>query len=387
MSDERILLSHGGGGKIAHELIVGEFLPIFGNAELNELGDSAVVAFCNVGGHPRVAPSSLCEKPGGHTGPPPQEDLAFTTDSFVVKPIFFPGGDIGRLAVCGTVNDLAVAGAEPLYVSLALIIEEGFLLDDLRRILRSVKAAADEAGVRIVCGDTKVVERGSADGMFITTSGVGRMLRSAGQRVNRSAGQHTAADALPSDLQTCGPADLGPKGIRSGDVVLVSGTLGDHAVAVLSARKGIEFRTEVTSDVQPINDLARALMAAADVRCMRDPTRGGAAAVLNELAAAAGVSVELDEEALPVKPGVRGACDVLGLDPLYAANEGKLIAFVSAATAQSALDALRTHPKGRDAAIIGRVIPGPSARVTLRTHLGGRRFVDMPAGEQLPRIC
>ena len=369
-TDERILLSHGGGGKLAQELIAREFLPVFGDPALKELGDSAILSFPVVGADAGVGPPSAYlraeQKEGGHpasgvnSGPPLQEKLAFTTDAFVVKPIFFPGGDIGRLAVCGTVNDLAVAGAEPLYLSLAMVIEEGFRLEDLRRIVRSAKAAADEACVRIVCGDTKVVERGSADGVFLATSGVGR---------------------VPEGV------DLSPKRIRTGDAVLVTGTLGDHAIAVLSAREGIEFRTEVTSDVQPVNDLARTLLAAADVRCMRDPTRGGAAAVLNELAQAAQVAVELDEWAIPVRPEVRSACDVLGLDPLYAANEGKIIAFIPAESAAAALAAVRAHAKGQRAALIGRVIEDRAGRVTMRTGLGGRRIVDMPMGEQLPRIC
>ena len=331
---ERILLSHGGGGKLARELLERELVPVFTDEALAELGDSALVEGA--------------------------ERLAFTTDSYVVQPIFFPGGDIGRLAVCGTVNDLAVAGAEPLYVSLSMILEEGLLFEELRRIIRSVKAAAEEADVRIVCGDTKVVEHGSADDMYLTTSGVGRV------PVGR---------------------ELSPKNIRAGDAVLVSGTLGDHSIAVMSAREGIEFRTEVTSDVQPVNDLARKLLSAAEVRCMRDPTRGGVAGILNELAGAAGVSMELDEKDIPVSAGVRGACDILGLDPLYAANEGKIVAIVSAETARSALEAMRSHPRGRQAAIIGRVGKDHPGRLALRTLPGGRRIVDMPMGEQLPRIC
>ncbi len=331
---ERIMLSHGGGGKLARELLERELLPVLADEALAELGDSALVEGA--------------------------ERLAFTTDSYVVQPIFFPGGDIGRLAVCGTVNDLAVAGAEPLYVSLSMILEEGLPFEDLRRIIRSVKAAAEEADVRIVCGDTKVVEHGSADGMFLTTSGVGRM----------DAG-----------------IDLSPRHIQPGDTVLVSGTLGDHSIAVMSAREGIEFRTEVRSDVQPVNALARALLSAAEVRCMRDPTRGGVAGILNELARAAGVSMELDEKDIPVSAAVRGACDVLGLDPLYAANEGKIVAIVSRETGESALKAMKSHPHGRQAAIIGRAAKDHPGRVSLRTRLGGRRIIDMPMGEQLPRIC
>ena len=320
--------------KLARELLERELLPVLADEALAELGDSALVEGA--------------------------ERLAFTTDSYVVQPIFFPGGDIGRLAVCGTVNDLAVAGAEPLYVSLSMILEEGLPFEDLRRIIRSVKAAAEEADVRIVCGDTKVVEHGSADGMFLTTSGVGRM----------DAG-----------------IDLSPGHIQPGDTVLVSGTLGDHSIAVMSAREGIEFRTEVRSDVQPVNALARALLSAAEVRCMRDPTRGGVAGILNELARAAGVSMELDERDIPVSAAVRGACDVLGLDPLYAANEGKIVAIVSRETGESALKAMKSHPHGRQAAIIGRAAKDHPGRVSLRTRLGGRRIIDMPMGEQLPRIC
>jgi len=327
-------MSHGGGGKLARELVVRELLPVLADEALAELGDSAFVEGA--------------------------EHLAFTTDSFVVKPIFFPGGDIGRLAVCGTVNDLAVAGAQPLYLSLSMILEEGLLVENLRRIVRSVKAAAQEAGVRVVCGDTKVVEHGSADGMYLTTSGIGKL--SAGTR-------------------------LSPRNMRPGDVVLVSGTLGDHSIAVLSAREGIEFRTDVTSDVQPLNDLAQKLLSAAEVRCMRDPTRGGLAGLLNELAESAALSIQLDEKCIPVTDAVRGACDVLGLDPMYAANEGKLVAVVSPETADSALQALKTHPRGHRGATIGRVEKGHPGRVTMRTALGGRRIVDMPVGEQLPRIC
>jgi hydrogenase expression/formation protein HypE len=337
MSDQapdRILLSHGGGGKLAHELIVNELVPVFADEALAELTDSALV-----------------------TG---AERLAFTTDGFVVKPIFFPGGDIGRLAVCGTVNDLSVMGATPLYLSLAMIIEEGLPIADLRRIVRSVRDAAVEADVRIVCGDTKVVEHGSADGIFLTTSGIGRI--------------------MPG-------REFTPSRIVPGDVVLVSGTLGDHSIAVMSAREGIEFRTEVKSDVQPMNDLVGVLASAADVHCMRDPTRGGVAGVLNELAASARASMEIEERAIPVTEGVRGACEMLGLDPLYAANEGKLVVIVAAESAESALKAMRAHRRGRDAAIIGTVAKEHPGRVTMRTLVGGRRIVDMPMGEQLPRIC
>jgi hydrogenase expression/formation protein HypE len=287
--------------------------------------------------------------------------LAFTTDSFVVRPIFFPGGDIGRLAICGTVNDLAVGGAQPLYVAAAFILEEGLPLDDLRRIAQSMRQACDEAGVTLVTGDTKVVDRGKGDQVFITTSGVG---------------------VVPAGR------DLSIRNARPGDQVLVSGTIGDHGVAILSAREGLEFETTLQSDCAPLTSLAQALLAACPaVRLMRDPTRGGVSSALNELASASRVGVKLWEDRLSIRPEVHAACEILGLDPLYVANEGKLLAVVPADAGDCAVAALRSHPLGRAAEIIGEIVADHAGLVTLRSRIGGERVVTMLAGEQLPRIC
>jgi hydrogenase expression/formation protein HypE len=287
--------------------------------------------------------------------------LAFTTDSFVVRPLFFPGGDIGRLAVHGTVNDLAVGGARPLFLSAAFILEEGLPLTDLQRIVASMREACREAGVALVTGDTKVVDRGKGDGVFITTSGIG--------------------------LVPEGRA-LSIHGARPGDCVLVSGTLGDHGIAIMSVREGLEFETVLESDTAPLNGLAEAVLEACPgTRCMRDPTRGGLSSVLNELAAASDVGVELDEAAIPLRPEVRGACEMLGLDPLYVANEGKLVAVVPPEDADRALAAMRAHPLGTNAAVVGTVVAKHAGMVTLRSRVGGERVVTLLAGEQLPRIC
>ncbi len=317
------------------ELVRSVFLPAYGSKELADLSDSAVF-----------------ESPSGRA--------AFTTDCFVVRPLFFRGGDIGRLAVSGTVNDLAVAGARPAFLSAGMIIEEGLEMDVLRRIAESMGAAAREAGVAIAAGDTKVVERGAADKVFVTTAGIGFF--DSGAR-------------------------FGPEEIRPGDAVLVTGTLGDHGIAVLSEREGIGFETPAVSDVAPVQGLVEAMKAAGGVHAMRDPTRGGAAAALNELASAARFGVELSESDIPVKPEVSAACAMLGLDPLSVANEGKVVAFVSAATAGAVLDAARRHPLGRDAAIIGWVSEGRPGVVVLKTRVGGLKRVEMPRGEGLPRIC
>jgi hydrogenase expression/formation protein HypE len=284
-----------------------------------------------------------------------------TTDSFVVHPIFFPGGDIGKLAVHGTVNDLAVGGAEPLYLSAAFILEEGFALADLERVVRSMRDACEEASVRLVAGDTKVVERGKGDQIFITTTGVGR---------------------VPPQIE------LSARNAHPGDRILVSGTMGDHGMAVLSVREGLEFETVLESDTRPLHGLARAILDAAPrgVRCMRDPTRGGLATALNEIAHASAVSMAIEEIAVPVRPEVRGACELLGFDPLYVANEGKLVAIVAPEAAPAVLAAMRAHPDGRDAAMVGEVGDGQPA-VTLRSVVRGTRTVPMLAGEQLPRIC
>ena len=327
-SDEVVTLAHGAGGKSTRKLVEGLFVEELSNPLLDELGDAAVV-----------------------------DGLAFTTDSFVVKPLFFRGGDIGALAVNGTVNDLAVAGAEPLWLSAGFVIEEGFPLGDLRRIARSMSRAADAAGVAVVAGDTKVVERGSADGLFVTTAGVGRMRATFGQP-------------------------------QPGDRVLLSGTIGDHGFAVLVARGDLKLESRLESDTAALNGLTASLVELGPrLRWMRDPTRGGLATTLNELAGACGLTVRLDEGSLPIRAEVAGAAEILGIDPLYVANEGKLVAVVAPEAAESALTALRAEPLGRDAAIIGEVAADTDGLVVLDTALGGSRIVDMLVGDPLPRIC
>ncbi|GAC1553225.1 MAG: hydrogenase expression/formation protein HypE [Herpetosiphon sp.] len=343
LRDEYITLSHGSGGKATHNLIEGVFAPAFSNPLLDRMDDAATFT---------VAP--------GADGAAPA--LAFTTDTYVVSPLFFPGGDIGRLAVHGTVNDLAVAGARPLYLSAGFILEEGFPIEKLRRIVGSMAAAAQEAGVVIVTGDTKVVQRGKADGIFINTAGIGEV------RVSWPIGQAQA---------------------RPGDKVLLSGPVGDHGIAIMLAREELEIETDVQSDTAPLHDLVAAVLAAAGshIHCLKDPTRGGVATTLNEVALASEVSIALDEHAIPVRAGVRGACEILGLDPLTIANEGKLLAIVAADHADAALAAMRGHPLGREAAIIGEVRAEPVAMVFLRTDIGGTRVLDMLVGDPLPRIC
>ncbi|MGK4000583.1 hydrogenase expression/formation protein HypE [Sorangium sp. So ce1024] len=332
--------AHGGGGKAMQDLIDDVILGALDNPGLDVDEDQA-----------RLAIADLAAA---------GDRLAFTTDSYVVRPLFFPGGDIGKLAVHGTVNDLAVAGARPLYLSCALVLEEGLPIGVLRAVLASMGAAAEEAGVRIVTGDTKVVERGAADGMYVTTAGVGVIPRG----VSPSA-----------------------RAVRPGDVVIASGTLGDHGAAIVVARGDLKLEAEIQSDSQPLHDLVAALVAAAPVHALRDATRGGVAAVLNEWAMASGVAIHLDAAALPVRPVVRGLCEVLGFDPLHLANEGKLVAAVPEEHAARALAVMRAHPRGRDAAIIGRGREGPPGVVTMSTGFGGERVVALPLGEQLPRIC
>jgi hydrogenase expression/formation protein HypE len=337
--DERITLSHGAGGKSTHALVEALFLAELRNPLLEPLADSAVFAVAN-GGGPR---------------------LALSTDSYVVKPLFFPGGDIGELAVNGTVNDLAMAGARPLCLSAGFIVEEGFAIEELQRIVASMGRAAEAAGVHVGAGDTKVVERGNADGVYVNTSGVG---------------------LVETD------AELSPALIRPGDRLLVSGTIGDHGMAIMIARGELELEVELESDTAALNGLARALLdATGGVRCLRDPTRGGLATVLAELALAAEVGIVIDERALPVRPEVTGACEILGIDPLYVANEGKLVAVVAPDEADAALAAVRSHPAGRDAQLIGEVRDEPPGLVLLETAFGGSRVVDMLAGDPLPRIC
>ena len=333
---EEILLGHGSGGKLTARLIEKIFLPAFRNPALEALDDQAIVS---VNG----------------------SRLAFTTDSYVVTPIFFPGGDIGELAVNGTVNDLAVGGAEPLFLSLAFILEEGLPLADLQRVVDSAKRAAERAGVRIVTGDTKVVGRGSGDKIFINTSGIG---------------------LVPPGI------DLSSRNVRPGDAILLSGTIGDHGVAIMSTREGLEFEGELESDTAALHDLvAAALRASPGIHAMRDPTRGGLAATLVEVASRQRVGIEVDETAIPVRDTVRGACEILGLDPLLVANEGKLVVFVPERESERVLEAMRGHPLGCLAARIGRVTEAHPAFVLLRTPVGGDRVLDLPFGEVLPRIC
>ena len=339
---DHVVLGHGSGGQLSADLIRRLFVPGFGNDVLGALEDQATL---------NLGPGSGVEAPR----------LAFTTDSFVVRPLFFPGGDIGRLAVHGTVNDLAVGGARPLFLSAAFILEEGLPLADLRRIVDSMRRACDEAGVSMVTGDTKVVDRGKGDGVFITTSGIGLVPD------GRSLSIHSA---------------------RPGDRILVSGTLGDHGIAIMSVREGLEFETVLESDSASLNGLTEAILEACpQTRCMRDPTRGGLSSALNELAEASNVGVVLDEESIPLRREVRAACEMLGLDPLYVANEGKLIAVVPPEDAGRVLDAMRAHPLGRDAALIGEVVDGHPGMVILRSRVGGERVVTLLSGEQLPRIC
>lgn len=334
----RVTMAHGGGGRAMRDLIETVFTRVFQPPGSEDQARLMHVAL---------------QEPGAR--------LAFTTDSFVVTPMEFPGGDIGKIAVCGTVNDLAVGGARPLWLSAAFIIEEGTEIALLERIAASMQAEAEAAGVRIVTGDTKVVERGKGDGVFVTTAGVG---------------------VIPSGR------DLGAARIRAGDLVLVNGHLGDHGAAILAARGDLALETDLKSDCAALGHLMEAVLSAApDARAARDATRGGLASALNEMAAEAGVAVELDEAALPLRAEVRGMCEILGLDPLYLANEGTLVLFVPEDQAQAALAAMRARPEGRDAAIVGRAHAGQSGRVTLRSPFGGARIVDMLVGEQLPRIC
>lgn len=339
LRDQHVTLSHGSGGKASHNLVEGIFAPAFSNPLLDIMDDAATFA---VDGH--------------------QARLAFTTDSFVVNPLFFPGGDIGRLAIHGTINDLATAGAEPLYLSAGFILEEGFSIAELQRIVDSMAAAATEAGVSIVTGDTKVVERGKADGLYINTAGVGQVRAS---------------------------WPLGQMHARPGDKILLSGPVGDHGIAVMLAREELDIEAAVESDSAALHTLVADVLAAGGegVHCLKDPTRGGLATTLNEIALGSEAAIALDERLIPVRAGVRGACEILGLDPLTIANEGKLIVVVAPNAARAVLQAMRAHPLGQETALIGEVRPEPAAMVFLRTELGGTRVLDMLVGDPLPRIC
>jgi hydrogenase expression/formation protein HypE len=341
LRDATINLSHGSGGKAMRALIEDVFLGAFGNPLLDPLEDQAVVPIAELA--------------------PLGDRLAFTTDSYVVDPLFFPGGDIGTLAVAGTVNDLAVSGARPLFLSCGFVLEEGLPLDVLRRVVTSMRRVADEAGVQIVTGDTKVVERGAADRLFINTAGIG---------VVRTGVAMSASNA------------------RHGDKVIVTGMLGDHGTAILIARNQLALEADLRSDCQPLHRLVEAMLVACPViHCLRDATRGGVATVLNEFAIASSVGIRIREPDLPVRDVVRGACEMLGLDPLFLANEGVLVAVVPAAHLPDVLAAIRANPAGRDASVIGEVTEGPRGMVIMQTGFGGERIVDMLVGEQLPRIC
>ncbi|MBI5184367.1 MAG: hydrogenase expression/formation protein HypE [Nitrospinae bacterium] len=337
MTDDTIQLAHGSGGKKSHELIHQLFLPFFNNPYLNKLNDQAVL---NCGG----------------------KRLSFSTDTYVVDPIFFPGGNIGELAVNGTVNDVCMCGARPFFLSAGFIIEEGFSIEELRAIVKSMQEAAKRANVLIVTGDVKVVNRGKGDKVFINTTGIGFM-------------EH--------DLE------LSSEKLKPGDAVLLSGSIGDHGMAILSLREGLSFETTIKSDTAPLNGLVEEIIKAGGrhVRAMRDPTRGGLAATLNEFAEASKVGIHIMEDSLPVNPAVLGACEILGIDPLYVANEGKLVAVVAPEGEEAVLRAMRAHPLGKETARIGEAGYKNPGMVDMLTKIGGRRIVDMPVGEQLPRIC
>ena len=333
---KKILLAHGSGGRLSHELIKDLFLRSFDNKFLRKLGDSAIFE---------------------------KEKIrwAFTTDSYVIRPLFFPGGDIGKLAVCGTINDLAVAGATPLFLSCALIIEEGLEVSTLEKVVYSIKETAEGAGVQIITGDTKVVEHGGADGLFINTSGVGIV-----------------------KIQE----NLSPARIEVGDRILINGTIGDHSIATLSRREEFDFQTKLESDCAPLNDLIETVLSDSQgIKMMRDPTRGGIASILNETASGQAFGIELWEEKIPIKEEVASICEMLGFDPLYLANEGKVVLVAKQEEAEKLLSILRSHPLGKESQIVGKVVTEAKGKVYLRTRIGTRRVVDMLTGEQLPRIC
>jgi hydrogenase expression/formation protein HypE len=339
--DSNITLAHGSGGKAMRDLIDEIFVSNFDNPILSQLEDQATFNL-----------ASLMQQ---------GDRLAFTTDSYVVDPLFFPNGDIGKLAVNGTVNDLAVSGAKPLYLSCSVIIEEGLPVDTLRRVAESMKAASKKAGVQIVTGDTKVVERGAADKLFINTAGIG---------------------VIPAGVA------ISAHNIQPGDAVIINGELGNHGAAILIARGELALSSNIESDCQPLNNLVETILSVCPkVHAMRDATRGGLATVLNEFAISSDVGIRIDEQSIPIREEVKGVCEILGLDPLYLANEGKLVVIVGRENAETVLSAMKSHPDGKDACIIGEAIPSPSGVVLLKTAFGAERIVDMLVGEQLPRIC
>jgi hydrogenase expression/formation protein HypE len=336
-----IVMGHGSGGKMMSDLIRHMFIPLLDNDTLNQLGDSAVVELSQDGDSPTR--------------------LAFSTDSFVVSPLVFPGGDIGELAVNGTINDLAMSGAHPLFLSAGFILEEGLPMEMLGEITTSFAKACQKADVQMVTGDTKVVNKGHGDGLYINTTGIG---------------------LIPAGVA------IGPKNAQVGDVIIVSGTVGDHGMAIMSVREGLKFETRIVSDTAPLHELVEAMLAASpEVHCLRDATRGGLAAALNELASTSGVGFSFEEGKVPVRPAVSAACEMLGMDPYYVANEGKLVAIVAVDAADEVLAAMHSHPLGQEAALIGRVVADHPGMVVSKTAIGGSRVVDLPAGELLPRIC
>jgi hydrogenase expression/formation protein HypE len=335
LMDNTILLAHGSGGKLSHDLVINKLVRPLNNKLLAKLDDCAVFKL--------------------------QDRLAFTTDSYVVNPIFFPGGDIGKLAICGTVNDLSMSGSTPLYLSLALIIEEGFLLSDLEKVVNSIKSAAEEAEIEIITGDTKVVNRGCADKIFISTSGIG---------------------LVPEDI------DISGANAKTGDKIILSGTIGDHGIAILSQREGLKFSVPVLSDCAPLNHLvAQMLQVSHSVHVLRDPTRGGLATTLNEIAKQSHMGIKIEEDKIPVKEGVRAACELLGFDELFLANEGKLVAIVDPIDSDKILCQMKTNPYAIDAAVIGEVTAEHNGKVIMKTLYGTNRIVDMLTGDLLPRIC
>lgn len=332
----KILLAHGSGGKLSHDLISNTILPVLSNPSLNRLNDSAIITIGT-------------------------EKIAFTTDSYVVDPIFFPGGDIGRLAVCGTVNDLSMVGAIPLFLSLGIIMEEGFPITDFEKILNSIQETAVEARVTVVTGDTKIVPRGKADKIYINTAGIGR---------------------IPEGIT------IGGECARPGDKILINGTMGDHGISVLSKREGLQFEMPIVSDVAPLNELVHELLSAGiNIHVLRDPTRGGIVSSLTEITSQSNIGIQLFEDALPIHPGVRAACELLGMEPLYIANEGKFIAIIEPHDETQTLNIMYSHPLGKNAAVIGEVISEPKGKVLLKTNFGTARLLDLFMGEQLPRIC
>jgi hydrogenase expression/formation protein HypE len=337
-----IVMGHGAGGRMMADLIEHLFAPAFDNEWLGQMGDSATIEL-----------SSLFESQSSNK-------IAFTTDSFVVSPLFFPGGNIGELAVYGTINDLAMRGAKPLLLSASYILEEGLPMETLGNIVTAMAQACRRTGVKIATGDTKVVQKGHGDGVYINTSGIG---------------------VIPSGVE------IGPANARPGDALLVSGTIGDHGIAVMSVREGLTFQTEIQSDSSPLNGMVDAMIAVGPIHCLRDATRGGLAAVLNELADVSKVGIEFDERKVPLRPEVSAACEMLGLDPFYVANEGKLVAIVPGESVEQILAAMHKHEYGRNAALIGSVVEDHPGLVTAKTSIGGMRVVDVPAGELLPRIC